>query len=185
MSLSEFQTDVHKWTKNFETQYWPEHEIYTRLGEEFGELADALEGDSNEKIQNIADEITDIMFTVICLANKLGLDLNESWEKMKGQNNIEDLMEKFDKKYTTELEIYARLGVESGKLARAINTKFGHKKAKPGEMTPEIDVQITNIIFTVKCLASKLAIDVDASWEKMKREKFERDKDRYEQKEKS
>lgn len=39
MSLKNIQSDVEKWTSQFEPQYWPPYEILARLTEETGELA--------------------------------------------------------------------------------------------------------------------------------------------------
>ncbi len=89
MSLKEMQKQVDKWTGQYKIQYWEPHEILARLIEEVGELAreiNALYGPKKKKsfegAKAMEDEIADIIFTLICLANSKGIDLDEAFQKV-------------------------------------------------------------------------------------------------------
>ncbi len=89
MSFKKIQDDVDKWTGQFDPQYWPAYEILARLAEETGELAREInhlygvkKKKSNEQENTIGQELVDIIFTVVCMANSHKIDLSEEWEKM-------------------------------------------------------------------------------------------------------
>src|SRR3989344_6957180 len=81
--------------------------------------------------------------------------------------------------YFKPLEIFARLAEEVGELARELNHTFGPKKKKAGEKDKEIEDEISDIIFTLACLANSLGIDLDKSFQKVMRKIYKRDKDWY------
>ena len=83
------QGEVDKWTSQFEPQYWQPHEILARLIEEVGELGreiNHLYGPKKKKPtegeQELADEIGDVVFTLCCLANSTGIDLDTAWKRV-------------------------------------------------------------------------------------------------------
>ena len=89
MSFKEYQRQAHEWTSQFTPQYWPPQNIYLRLGEEVGELAREINHRFGPKPKKpaeqtieLGDEIADIFFTLICLANSQRIDLDEAWERM-------------------------------------------------------------------------------------------------------
>lgn len=83
-SLKEIQQDINDWILKH-GGYWPPLSILSAIMEEFGELAreiNYLEGfkpkKPKEKIKkDLGEELADIMFSVICLANYYKIDLNE------------------------------------------------------------------------------------------------------------
>jgi NTP pyrophosphatase (non-canonical NTP hydrolase) len=83
-SLKEIQQDINDWILKH-GDYWPPLSMLSAIMEEFGELAreiNYLEGfkpkKSKEKIKkDLGEELADIMFSVICLANYYKIDLNE------------------------------------------------------------------------------------------------------------
>ncbi|MEA2092598.1 MAG: MazG nucleotide pyrophosphohydrolase domain-containing protein [Patescibacteria group bacterium] len=84
--------EVYKWTGQFTPQYWSPYEILARLTEETGELAREVnhlygtkKKKSNEEEKNLGQELTDVIFTVVCMANSQGIDLNEEWERMMNE----------------------------------------------------------------------------------------------------
>jgi len=88
MSLKEIQKHVDLWTSQFKPQYWQPLEIMTRLSEEVGELAREInhrwgpkQKKSTEDKKELEDEISDVIFTLCCLANSQGIDLEKSWNK--------------------------------------------------------------------------------------------------------
>ena len=83
---------------------WQPHEILARLVEEVGELAreiNALYGPKKKKpteeTKELVDEMADVLFTLICLANSKGIDLDEGFkhtmDKCYGRDN-----ERYEKK---------------------------------------------------------------------------------------
>ncbi|MDD5193763.1 MAG: nucleotide pyrophosphohydrolase [Candidatus Nanoarchaeia archaeon] len=89
MSLKDYQKEVDEWTKQFDPQYWPALEQLARLTEETGEVAreiNHLHGTkkkkSDEAPRKLDDELIDVIFTVICLANSHGINLDEAWERV-------------------------------------------------------------------------------------------------------
>ncbi len=98
------------------------------------------------------------------------------------QKRIEAWVSQYKIGYFKPLEILARLTEEIGELAREINHRFGPKKKKDTEELKEVGDEISDIIFTVMCLANSLHIDLDKSFDKMMKKYGERDKDRWEKK---
>ncbi|OGV89463.1 nucleotide pyrophosphohydrolase [Microgenomates group bacterium RBG_19FT_COMBO_39_10] len=97
MSLATYQKEVNDWVNQFRIKYFQPLEILTRLVEEVGELARELnhrfgpkKKKVNEKNKEIGDEIADIIFTLICLANSLDIDLDKSFNKMMDKLNRRD-----------------------------------------------------------------------------------------------
>lgn len=90
MGLKDIQDEVDKWASQFSpNKYWNPHEILTRLTEETGELAREInhrwgpkKKKSTEDTKDLADEIGDIIFTVVCLANSQDIDLDEAWKRV-------------------------------------------------------------------------------------------------------
>lgn len=97
MSFQPLQASVDQWAQQFTTPYWQPLEIMTRLSEENGELARELnhrygakKKKSTEESAEIGDEIADIFFTLICLANSLEIDLDETWERLMEKVQVRD-----------------------------------------------------------------------------------------------
>jgi len=89
MPLKNIQDEVDKWTSQFTPQYWPPYEILARLTEEIGELAREVnhlygtkKKKDGEQENSLGQELTDIIFTVVCMANSQGIDLSKEWGKM-------------------------------------------------------------------------------------------------------
>jgi len=89
MSLKDAQKQVDDWIKTNTKGYWKPHEILARLLEETGELAREVnhiwgpkKKKSDEETKELAEELGDIIFTVICMANSLNLDLDEAFAKV-------------------------------------------------------------------------------------------------------
>ncbi|MBU0975479.1 MAG: nucleotide pyrophosphohydrolase [Patescibacteria group bacterium] len=89
MNIKDFQNEVDKWTAQFDSQYWKPHEILARLVEEVGELSreiNHLYGPKRKKAteekRRLSEEIADVIFTLICLANSKGIDLEDSLQKV-------------------------------------------------------------------------------------------------------
>ena len=84
MNIKDYQLEVDKWAKQFDPAYFPPFEILARLMEEIGELSretSHIHGikkkKSTELEGRVEDELGDIIFTVICYANKSNIDLDQ------------------------------------------------------------------------------------------------------------
>lgn len=89
MGLKKIQKQVDKWVSQYKMGYWEPLEILARLVEETGELAreiNHLYGSKRKKpeedTKELADEIGDIIFTLCCLANSKGIDLDQAFQKV-------------------------------------------------------------------------------------------------------
>jgi NTP pyrophosphatase (non-canonical NTP hydrolase) len=88
-TLEQFQADIDTWVRRVGNGYWSPHANLARIAEEVGELArliNHLYGPKpkkpDEAVQELGEEMADILFAVICLANSEGIDLSESLEKV-------------------------------------------------------------------------------------------------------
>ena len=84
-TIAEFQRDIDDWVQTVGGGYWSPHANLARIAEEVGELArliNHLHGPkpkkASEASQELGEELADIVFAVICLANSEGIDLGES-----------------------------------------------------------------------------------------------------------
>jgi NTP pyrophosphatase (non-canonical NTP hydrolase) len=96
-TLKEVQEQVDRWISQVGNGYWSPHEMLARLVEEVGETArliNHLHGPKKKKNtespQELSEEIADILFALICLANSQGIDLQEAFEKMMQKYTIRD-----------------------------------------------------------------------------------------------
>lgn len=97
MRISELQSTVDKWINTVGVRYFSELTNMTILTEEVGELARLMArkyGDQsfkkNEDEKNIPDELADILWVVICLANQMDIDLEEAIQKNLEKKNTRD-----------------------------------------------------------------------------------------------
>ncbi len=88
MSLQEAQTEVDQWIKKYGVRYFSELTNLAILTEEVGELARIIArryGEQSEKEsdkgKDLADEMADVLWVLICLANQTGVDLTRAFEK--------------------------------------------------------------------------------------------------------
>jgi NTP pyrophosphatase (non-canonical NTP hydrolase) len=86
LTIAQAQEQVDEWIKKFGVRYFSELTNMALLAEEVGELARIIArtyGDQSFKQsdldRNIADEMADILWVLICLANQTGVDLNEAF----------------------------------------------------------------------------------------------------------
>lgn len=87
MTIAEAQQTVDKWIKTYGVRYFNELTNMAVLTEEVGELARVMArkyGDqsfkSGEK-DNLEEEIADVLWVLICIANQTGTDLTEAFRK--------------------------------------------------------------------------------------------------------
>ena len=87
MTLEEAQATVDKWIKEYGVRYFSELTNMACLTEEVGELARIISrkyGDQSFKegeSQAPADEMADVLWVLLCLANQTGVNLTEAFER--------------------------------------------------------------------------------------------------------
>ena len=97
------------------------------------------------------------------------------------QKQVDNWAHQFVKPYWEPLAQMARLAEETGEVARAMNHYHGEKKVKESEGTPNLGQELTDVIFTVCCIANSNGIDLQKEWEEMMQKKhYGRDKNRFE-----
>ena len=85
MTLQEAQQQVDAWIKTYGVRYFSELTNLAVLTEEVGELARVMArryGDQSFKAgehDNLADEMADVLWVLLCLANQTGVDLTEAF----------------------------------------------------------------------------------------------------------
>jgi NTP pyrophosphatase (non-canonical NTP hydrolase) len=87
MTIDEAQKLVDDWIKTYGVRYFGELTNMAILTEEVGELARVISrtyGEqsfkASDKAYNIADEMADVLWVLICLANQTGVNLTEAFE---------------------------------------------------------------------------------------------------------
>jgi len=86
--MQKYQKELDLWFKKYKWEYWHQLAQFARLVEEIGELARILNhlyGEkpkkSEEKRQELEEEIGDVLYTLICLANSSNVDLDTAIKK--------------------------------------------------------------------------------------------------------
>src|SRR5690349_16017045 len=97
ITIKSAQEEVDNWIKTIGVRYFSELTNTAILMEEVGELARIMArkyGDQsfkeNEKDKNLADEMADVLWVLICLANQTGVDLTDALHKNFEKKNIRD-----------------------------------------------------------------------------------------------
>lgn len=87
--MKKMQKQVDEWVTLHKIEYFKPLEILARITEEVGELARELnhrfgpkKKKETEAKKEIGDEIGDIIFALICLANSQGIDLDKSFKRV-------------------------------------------------------------------------------------------------------
>lgn len=88
MTLHESQKIVDNWIKEYGVRYFNELTNMAMLTEEVGEVARIIArryGEQSEKEsdknKDLGDEMADVLFVLICLANQTGIDLEAALKK--------------------------------------------------------------------------------------------------------
>jgi NTP pyrophosphatase (non-canonical NTP hydrolase) len=88
MTIKEAQNIVDEWVNTIGVRYFNELTNTAILTEEVGELASIMArryGEQSEKEsdknKDLGDEMADVLFVLICLANQTGIDLTEAMQK--------------------------------------------------------------------------------------------------------
>jgi len=97
MTIDEAQQQVDGWIKTVGVRYFSELTNMAILTEEVGELARIMArtyGDQSFKKtdldRSLADEMADVLWVLICLANQTGVNLTEAFQKNIEKKTIRD-----------------------------------------------------------------------------------------------
>ena len=108
LTLEEAQRQVDDWVKTYGVRYFSELTNMTILTEEVGELARIMArkyGDQSFKLgekDNLSDEMADILWVLLCIANQTGVDLTEAFEQ-----NLKKKTERDKERHLNNLKLKA------------------------------------------------------------------------------
>ena len=96
MTIREAQDAVDQWIKTYGVRYFSELTNMAVLTEEVGELARVMArkyGDQSFKAgekDNMGEEMADVLWALLCLANQTGVDLTEELKKSIEKKTLRD-----------------------------------------------------------------------------------------------
>ena len=96
MTLKQAQKIVDDWIKSIGVRYFSEMTQLGQLTEEVGEVARVMSrtyGDQSFKKaeeKELADELADVLFVLICIANQTGIDLTAAFQKNMAKKTNRD-----------------------------------------------------------------------------------------------
>src|SRR5215470_3384256 len=97
LTIKQAQSQVDQWIKTHGVRYFNELTNMALLTEEVGELARIIArrfGEQSEKdsdkAKNLGDEMADVLWVLICLANQTGVDLTEAFEQNLEKTTLRD-----------------------------------------------------------------------------------------------
>ena len=87
ITLAEVQQQADEWIRTYGVRYFNELTNMAILTEEVGELARVMArtyGEQSFKAgeePNLAEEMADVLWVLVCMANQTGVDLTEAWRR--------------------------------------------------------------------------------------------------------
>ncbi|HEY8915217.1 MAG TPA: nucleotide pyrophosphohydrolase [Chitinophaga sp.] len=97
MTIQEAQEKIDQWINTTGVRYFSELTNMAILTEEVGEVARIMArqyGDQSakesDKKKDLADELADVMWVLLCIANQTGIDMTVALEKNFDKKNIRD-----------------------------------------------------------------------------------------------
>ena len=98
MTIEEAQKTVDEWIKTVGVRYFNELTNMAMLTEEVGEVARIIArryGEQSEKesdkSKDLGEEMADVLWVLICLANQTGVDLTEAFQKNLEKKTVRDM----------------------------------------------------------------------------------------------
>lgn len=108
MTLQQAQDQVDSWIKTYGVRYFSELTNMAILTEEVGELARIIArryGDQSEKESdkglNLGDEMADVLWVLLCLANQTGVNLSQAFEE-----NLKKKTERDQERHRNNQKLY-------------------------------------------------------------------------------
>ena len=97
MTIEEAQQQIDSWIKTTGVRYFSELTNMAILTEEVGEVARLMSriyGDQSfkdsDRNKELSDELADVLWVLICIANQTGVDLTEALQKNFEKKNVRD-----------------------------------------------------------------------------------------------
>ena len=97
MTIEEAQNKVDEWIKTYGVRYFSPLTNMAILTEEVGEVARVMArtyGDQSckpsDECKNLADELADVMWVLMCIANQTGVDLSDAFVKNLEKKTLRD-----------------------------------------------------------------------------------------------
>ena len=92
MTLEEAQKQVDQWVKTYGVRYFSELTNMVVLTEEVGELARVMARQSFKEGEkdNIDEEIADVLWVLLCIANQTGVDITTAFQKSMDKKTKRD-----------------------------------------------------------------------------------------------
>ena len=87
MTIEEAQRRIDEWIKEYGVRYFDELTNMAILTEEVGEVARIMARRYGEQSfkegeePNLAEEMADVLWVLVCMANQTGVDLTEAWQR--------------------------------------------------------------------------------------------------------
>jgi len=110
ITIKEAQQKVDEWINKHGVRYFNELTNMALLSEEVGEVARIISRQygeqsfkKNEKDKNLSDELADVLFVLICLANQTGVDLTKAFE-----TNMEKKVRRDNKRHKENKKLNAK-----------------------------------------------------------------------------
>ncbi|MBR3939491.1 MAG: nucleotide pyrophosphohydrolase [Bacteroidales bacterium] len=107
MTIDEAQTTVDKWIKQYGVRYFNELTNMVLLTEEVGEVARIMARTYGEQSfkdtdngKQLADELADVLWVLICIANQTGINLTQAFE-----NNIAKKTKRDNKRHLENIKL--------------------------------------------------------------------------------
>lgn len=105
MKFNQHQSSVDSRISQFKEGYWNNDKILWQMVEELGEVSKVLsymdwtkKPKKWETIESLGAEISDLLFSIICMANKNNIDLDEEFTKMMQEKRRKRDNNRFEKK---------------------------------------------------------------------------------------
>lgn len=97
MTIKEAQQQVDEWIQKYGVRYFSELTNMAILTEEVGEVARIISrtyGEQSSKkedlVKDLGDELSDVLWVLICIANQTGIDLEEALRKNINKKTLRD-----------------------------------------------------------------------------------------------
>lgn len=96
ITLSEVQQQADEWIRTYGVRYFNELTNMAILTEEVGELARVIARTYGEQSfkegeqPNLAEEMADVLWVLVCMANQTGVDLTEAWHQTIAKKTARD-----------------------------------------------------------------------------------------------
>ena len=97
MEIKNWQLEVDKWISQFEEGYWQPSSMMLRMMEEVGELSREINHHYGQKPKkpsepegDIALELADILFIIVCMANSMQIDLDKAFSQTMEKYRLRD-----------------------------------------------------------------------------------------------